>query len=472
MPTFHRMLRALFPVHTRRGLLVVTLSLQAVILAIGLLIVFDDIRHRVALRLEDRILEQNTQVAESLARTMDDLGFGAVECGSMGREKAQKMIEELKLPAGGFVCLLDDQDKIVCHPRLRADPMLCGIDLREMEVTTPGSEKVDLGKADRSVSFAGRAQFLDGGTHYLARVYVPSLKASVVVQQPESGLLAFGEAVSSGSMVRSGALGALALAMTGTVSFVLIRRHNRVLEDINRGLEGEIHRRVDESLAARHSIIIGLAKLAESRDTDTGEHLERIARYTELLARNLDLGAPWINDRWIEQLKLASSLHDIGKVGIPDSVLLKPGKLTPEERTIMETHAAIGAETLQTVRARLGTDDLLTMSVEVARSHHERWDGRGYPDRIAGEAIPLAARIVALADVYDALTSARVYKAPMSHSAAVAILREGEGTHFDPQVVRAFNRVERAFDRVREELQPGMPLLTDAPTTQPARLAA
>ena len=453
MPTFRRWFLALVPLHTRRGLLTATLVLQALILGGGLLVVFNDIRHRVALRLQDRILEQNVKTAESLARTMDELDFGPAYCGSVGRERAQKMIEELTLPAGGFVCLLDENNKIICHPRLRVEPLLCGIDLTEMQVTRPEESKVTIGQADRDATLAGRAAFLGKGTHYLASKYIPSMNATVVVQQPESGLLAFGEAVASGSMIRSLGLGAVALGMTALVSFVLIRRHNHALEQINKGLEREVDRRVGECMATRHSLIIGLAKLAESRDTDTGEHLDRISSYSELLARQLAKTTPSITESWIDQLKLASTLHDIGKVGIPDHVLLKPGKLTPEERAIIETHPAIGASTLAAVQDRLGSDELVTMSFDVARSHHEKWDGTGYPARLKGEDIPLAARIVALADVYDALTSARVYKAAMSHQEARRIIADGRGKHFDPVVVDAFEAIHTEFERVRAELQ-------------------
>lgn len=453
MPAFKRLLIAIFPVHTRRGLLIVTLTLQAFVLSVGLLVVFNDIRHRVAVRLQDRILEQNVRTVESLAKTMDDMGFGLAECGTVGRERAQKMIEEIRLPAGGFVCLLDDNDKIICHPGLRADPGLCGVEMRDMRITDPENNDLVLGTTDRSQTIAGRGEFMDKGNHFLAAKYVPSMKARLVVQQPESGLLAFGDAVASGSMLPSAFLGAITLVLTGTISFVLIRRHNRTLEEVNRGLEREVGRRVRESLTARHSIILGLAKLAESRDTDTGDHLERIATYSAMLAIQMRPAHPEFTEEWIENLKLAASLHDIGKVGIPDHVLGKPGRLTPEERLIIEKHPAIGADTLHTLSDRMTGDALLAMSVEIARSHHEKWDGSGYPDHLAGVVIPLPARIVALADVYDALTSPRVYKPAMGHDDAFAIITAGAGTHFDPDVVKAFIDVSAQFDQVRATLQ-------------------
>ncbi len=450
-------------------MLAVILGLQALVLAIGLGIVFQDVRHRVATRLQDGILEQNSRTAESLAKTMDELNFGEAYCGSPGREKAQRMIEQLKLPADGFVCLLDEHDKIICHPRLRQDPNLCGINLHDMQVQHPDDTTSPLGESDRSKLLTGQGTFMDKGTHYLAARYIPSMKARIVVQQPESGLLAIGEAVASGTMLRAAVLGAVILALTGTISFTLIRRHNRALESVNQGLEMEVTHRVRESLAARHSLIIGLAKLAESRDTDTGEHLERICTYSDLLAHQLRETHAEITDAWIDNLRLASSLHDIGKVGIPDTVLLKPGRLTAEERAVMERHPAIGADTLLTVRERLGEDALLDVSLQVARSHHERWDGKGYPDKLAGVQIPLAARIVALADVYDALTSVRVYKPAMTHAEACAIIREGRGSHFDPAIVDAFERVEGEFAQVREAFNVAQAIpMPEAP----ARMAA
>lgn len=199
-----------------------------------------------------------------------------------------------------------------------------------------------------------------------------------------------------------------------------------------------------DSLRARNTLIFGLAKLAESRDTDTGEHLERIAAYCRVLAEQLRT-AHDLADEWIFNLQLASSLHDIGKVGIPDSVLLKPGPLTPGERAAMERHPAIGAQALDAILARDKSDELLRMARNIAAAHHERWDGTGYPSRLKGEAIPLEARIVSVADVYDALTSRRVYKPALSHEDALAIINNARGTQFDPQVVDALRDCEIVF---------------------------
>jgi putative two-component system response regulator len=223
-----------------------------------------------------------------------------------------------------------------------------------------------------------------------------------------------------------------------------------------------------ETIRSRNTLIFALAKLAESRDTDTGEHLERIAAYSRLLAEQLRVSLPHLTDQWILNLQLASSLHDIGKVGIPDAVLLKPGKLTPQERTVMERHPALGASALDAILARQPDDALLQMSRNIAASHHERWDGAGYPAGLRAAEIPLEARIVSVADVYDALTSKRVYKPPMPHDEAVALIRGGRATQFDPQVVDALNQCEFVFGQVGVQLQGSV--MCAEPASQPAKV--
>ena len=246
------------------------------------------------------------------------------------------------------------------------------------------------------------------------------------------------------------------LTLSGAVFFMVSKRYTDSLEDANENLEREIERQLVSGLARRDAMIYGLARLADYRDTDTGEHLDRIGHFATLLARQVRPSHDQIDDPWIERLVLASSLHDIGKVGIPDSILLKPGKLNEDERAVIERHTIIGADTLIAIRDRIGSDAFIDMAIDIALAHHERWDGTGYPFGLSGEDIPLSARLVALADVYDALTSPRVYKPAMDHGRAAEIIREGRGTHFDPRIVDAFDAVEDAFDRVRAHKHDGL----------------
>jgi putative two-component system response regulator len=202
---------------------------------------------------------------------------------------------------------------------------------------------------------------------------------------------------------------------------------------------------------SREAMIFAMAKLAESKDDDTGKHLERICIYTELLAAELSKTHDDIDDNWVHAIAVTAALHDIGKVGIPDAILKKPGKLTDDEYTVMRTHAEIGGDTLLAVRDQWTEDAFLATAADIAMDHHERWDGRGYPRGVSGEEIAFAARIVAVADVYDALTSKRCYKEAMPHDKAKAIIEEGGGEHFDPVVVEAFLTIEEDFHRTAEE---------------------
>ena len=204
--------------------------------------------------------------------------------------------------------------------------------------------------------------------------------------------------------------------------------------------------------------ILSLASLAETRDNETGQHILRTQRYVRALAEHLK-HVPGYGDfltpATIRLLFKSAPLHDIGKVGIPDAILLKPGRHTPEEFAIMKNHAAYGHEALRKAEERLGSNSFLRLAREIAISHHEKWDGSGYPNGLAGEVIPHSGRLMALADVYDALISKRVYKPAFPHEKAKAIILEGRGTHFDPAVVDAFLAVEHEFRDIAEKYGDG-----------------
>jgi putative two-component system response regulator len=223
-------------------------------------------------------------------------------------------------------------------------------------------------------------------------------------------------------------------------------------------LELEMRLRVAErilSLESRDLVIFSLAKLAEARDTDTGSHLERMREYCLVIAEHLAATgkhADILDSDYVQLLYLTSPLHDIGKVGIPDHVLLKPGKLTPDEFEIMKQHVLIGGATLAAaVQAHPGAK-YLQMARDIALTHHEKYDGTGYPYQLRGDEIPLCGRIVALSDVYDALTTPRVYKSAFSHEKAREIILDGCGKHFDPDVVDAFLANEDRFIQIKNQL--------------------
>ena len=212
------------------------------------------------------------------------------------------------------------------------------------------------------------------------------------------------------------------------------------------------------TLEGRDMMIFSLAKLAESRDQDTGTHLERIREYSKVLATELMSWPKFehvVDAQFVELIYLTSPLHDVGKVGIPDSVLLKPGKLTPDEFEVMKRHTLIGGETLSASAQAHPEASFLKMALDIALKHHERWDGTGYPFQLKGEDIPLSARIVAVADVYDALTTKRVYKPAFTHETAADIIYKSRSSHFDPDLVDAFAKVEEQMRCIRYELDEG-----------------
>jgi putative two-component system response regulator len=221
------------------------------------------------------------------------------------------------------------------------------------------------------------------------------------------------------------------------------------LRDQNSLLEAEVARRMEENQFIQEISIRALARLAEIRDPETGNHLRRTQSYIRTLAHHLKTHPRFsmvLNDSSIEVLVRSAPLHDIGKVGIPDHILLKPGKLTPEEWEIMKTHARLGFEAIeQSERDTERPVEFLAVAKEIAHYHHEKWDGSGYPEGLAGDAIPVSARLMALADVFDALISHRIYKMPLSMEKAVSIISEGRGSHFDPDIVDAFLALRAEF---------------------------
>lgn len=232
-----------------------------------------------------------------------------------------------------------------------------------------------------------------------------------------------------------------------------LRRTQLELEQYSHHLEDMVKVKVKEILNSQMATLVAISNLAELRDDKTGQHIDRTRILCRKLAQKLK-DAPKYSDRitesFVENIYYAAPLHDIGKIGIPDKILLKPGKLTPEEFEIMKIHSTIGMATLKRVLDMYPQNGFIEMGVALTRSHHEKWNGEGYPDGIAGEAIPLSARIMALVDVYDALRSERPYKKALTHEESVTIILEGAGQQFDPDIVEAFLDIEgdfaKAFD--------------------------
>ena len=238
---------------------------------------------------------------------------------------------------------------------------------------------------------------------------------------------------------------------------LMLKNAKDFLKDENAFLEAEVARRTREVQVVQDVTIMAMGSLAETRDNETGNHIRRTQHYVRILAEKLKTYSGFgelLADATIELLYKSAALHDIGKVGIPDRILLKPGKLTPEEFEIMKTHTTLGRDAIAAAEKMLGSpSSFLLYAREIAHYHQEKWDGSGYPEGLAGLQIPMAARLMAVADVYDALICHRVYKPAFSHEQAVEIIREGRGRHFDPSVVDAFLELADKFKEIAAELE-------------------
>ncbi len=222
-----------------------------------------------------------------------------------------------------------------------------------------------------------------------------------------------------------------------------LRKLQMDLNHYNTHLEELVQEKIKEISRSQMATIFALAKLAESRDSDTGQHLERVQTLSRILAaelRGMPQYASIITDQYLENLYQAAPLHDIGKVGIPDAILIKREKLSTDEFSEIKRHTTIGAQTLKAVQAEFPGNSFIAMGIDIAQSHHEYFNGSGYPEGLSGDAIPLSARIVAVADVYDAMRSKRPYKAALTHAEAVDFIIESGGKHLSPDIVAAFAR--------------------------------
>lgn len=250
----------------------------------------------------------------------------------------------------------------------------------------------------------------------------------------------------------------IVLARIGT--HLALSRARKLLQDQNRHLEQLVEERTRDLVRTQDATLVAMASLAETRDNETGNHIRRTQHYVALLAIALqkhDRFSDFLTEEIITLLYKTAPLHDIGKVGVPDSILLKHGKLTPEEFEVMKRHTVYGRDVILAVEANLGrSTEFLRLAHEIAYSHQEKWDGSGYPEGLSGEDIPIAGRLMAVADVYDALISTRPYKRAYSHTETIEFMKQGRGKDFDPDILDAFLRIEDEFrviaERFRDDL--------------------
>jgi len=423
------------PIFSKRTLLVAALLIGQLLCLLAALAVFGRWLDQGLTRIvRQRVLMANRQIASEIGRLIDRMELPTVTPDSDGWQHVQTLIEGMHLPNGAFFCLVDgDTGRVISHLQLKNQPELAQVQIVE---------------AIASNTYEWRT--LEDGSHLLIARTFPKLGVKLLAHQPESALHAITLAFVQRMRLIGVCVAVVLVSLMAILSFTIIRAYDNRLAAINQQLEQIVEQRSGDVLRSRDAAVFGLAMLAEKRDGETGEHLERISDYTELLAMEFVKQHPELelDQRWVHTLKITSALHDIGKVGIPDAVLRKPASLTEDERHVIQQHPHIGGDTLLELKHRWGQDMFLTIAGQICLGHHERWDGGGYPFGLKGDEITLPARVVSLADVYDALTSRRRYKEPMSHEKAKQMIADGSGSQFDPQVVEVFLICEKKFEQI------------------------
>ena len=442
----------------RKRWLLITLVTAAEFVCLIVALSLFNARQSRALRhiVRQRMLVATQQHASQTAKLIDQMGLKDLSPDSDDWKRLQTVVETTNLPDEAFLCVIDDKSgRVLCHPRLRFEAEVKDLLVGSLTLQGPakGRRILDLGSAD-DPSSNGWAM-LNDGTHLIAVRDLPGLGAKLLAHQNESSIEQVIQAF-TGRVWRLGQIVAVFLVLiTAGMTMWFVRIYDNRLARINESLQTTVAERSEALLRSRDVVIFGLAKLAESRDDQTGDHLERICEYAEILARRVANGDAKLDEKWVHTVRETAALHDVGKVGIPDSVLLKPGPLTEDERVTMQKHPYIGGDTLMAIKRRWGEDPFLVTATQVVFGHHEKWDGSGYPFGLKGENIPLSARIVAVADVYDALTSERTYKRAFTHESAHKIVLEGSSHHFDPRIVEAFAQVEGDFRVIAERPRQG-----------------
>ncbi len=398
---------------------------------------------------------QGRSLAYELAHRIGEASITTIEPGAEGWNRLQQFCEETPAPHGGFIMIMRrDTGALICHTRLTKEPKLLNTFPGRQPIISPAGvqpiiEAVQ--EADRTgrMLATGEVEF-DGKLYQSACLSLNPLNAILAVEQSEQEIDRSAAELVQPLFQVGIVMTASLVAATAVLTMFLVSRFESQLGTLNSSLAREVEDRTQSLVRTRNAVVFGLAKLSESKDKDTAGHLERIRSYVTFLASHMAKNNPEITHQYVANLAVASALHDVGKVGVPDSVLLKVGRLNPSERKAMQMHAELGGECLAAVQRQLGDDDFLQLGQQVAVAHHEQWDGSGYPRGLQGKAIPLAARIVAVADVYDALTTNRPYRPALSHAEAREWIVAHYGTQFDPEVVEAFVAREADFARLSQ----------------------
>jgi len=404
--------------------------------------------------MRDEVLANNAHMANQMAYTINELNLKDITVESPDWQKLQALVEHTHLPNDGYVSVIDDRlGQVLCHPRWHSQRYVQGLQVGQIKLHNPdGSRKIINSVVSGNYVSLGWAR-VNGEEQLLAVRSVPSLGIMILAHQKEAPLLiAISRIVTS---IKSAGL-AVAVALVAVSLFFIagvIERYESRMTHVQDHIDELADEKSETLLATRHAVIFELAKMAELRDSKDREHLDRVRAYTEILCKELAGHDASLSEDVIGMIGLTSCLHDIGNSDVPQHILLKPGELTDHERSIMQKHTQAGGDLLLGIRQTYGCDPFIDFACEIALAHHERWDGQGYPFGLSKDNIPLPARIVALADVYDALTSERVYNKPANHAEARKIILVSKERQFDPAVVDAFLATEGQFKTIAADAQ-------------------
>lgn len=428
-------------------------SVQLALLLIAVMMMFSWFLNQTEETVGRQACSDNHALTQQIVSAIETAEIRDIRDDGPDRDKLLAILSQIQIPNEGFARVIGARtgDTLCQDPK---QPALA-IDNFEKVFVQPLPKHSDLKipllgsiSSQPGLRHVDGRMILDDREYFASGEYLPQLNSILLIGQPtKKSMAGMSNLITYAKRFAFGLTLLMGLVCTCLIA-VILNRMSTDVDMMNLGLERQVSQREQELEKTRNAVIFGLAKLAESRDNDTGEHLERIRSYVMILAHDLSTRMPNLDGGWVHNLGLASSLHDIGKVGIPDSILLKPGRLSKEEREVMELHTLIGGECLEAIQSRLGNNLFMHTAKQVAYYHHERWDGTGYPHGLSEFEIPLVARIVAVADVYDALTSKRPYKQPMNHFESKSIILSGSGSQFDPEVVDAFVRHEEEFQAI------------------------
>ncbi len=456
-------MRETLVVSSRSKQLCVIILAQSACVAVGLWMQHQYVKMSVLQAAEDHARAELTDIADKLVSELGPLTLGSLESDTAELERVQALLRAHHRADVGTM-IIDREWRVVA--RGQGDDLTAAnaMDARSPAETGRTSSLFQPGQQvmwePSGESFEDPAKPLQGklalptGPHIAAASALDASPGYVVVYRSEADV----EAASAALVRTLPALCGMAFlwtsALLSIIVFLFLGRYYEEVERERIRTSGETLRRSQNLVRTRDAVIFGLAKLADSRDPETGDHLDRMSIYSTILASALQRHPKYADNAtpaFVKLIGISTALHDIGKVGIEDSILRKPGKLNAAEMTRIHEHAAIGGECLREIELRLGSSNFLQMAREIAIGHHERWDGAGYPWGIAGNAIPLSARIAAIADVYDALSSKRVYKAALPHDECVAIIRNEAGKAFDPDLVEVWLVLEQRFREIASQ---------------------